>query len=133
MIALDTNVLVRFIVNDDAEQSGLARAALANLSVREPGFICREVTVEFVSVLERHYKFSRAQIAEVLQDLLASENIVVESDDDVAVAARGYRSGGAGFADRMILLAARRSGSTAVATFDRKLARLNGATLLQSL
>ena len=72
MIALDTNVLVRFLVNDDAHQAQAARDLLANLTADNPGFICREVTVELSWVLERHYGFSRDQIASVFEELIAS-------------------------------------------------------------
>ncbi len=53
MIAIDTNVLVRYLVCGDAEQAEAARVLLAELSPERPGFICREVTIEIVWVLER--------------------------------------------------------------------------------
>jgi len=59
MIALDTNVLVRYLVRDDAEQAEAARALLESLTTDRPGYVCREVAVELVWVLERAYGFSR--------------------------------------------------------------------------
>ena len=55
MIGLDTNVLVRYLVRDDAEQAEAARSLLESLTVDSPGYVCREVTVEVVWVLERRY------------------------------------------------------------------------------
>ena len=105
MIALDTNVLVRYLVDDDATQSGAARALIAELTLESPGFVCREVLVELVWVLERAYGFPRDRIASVLESLFATAVLRIETADDVVRAAYGYRRGGAEFADRMIAAA----------------------------
>ena len=57
MIALDTGVLVRYLVGDHAEQSGAARRVAGTLTSEKPGYVCREVLVELVRVLERPYGF----------------------------------------------------------------------------
>ena len=67
MIALEANVLVRYLVADNAAQTEAASALLSGLSPENPGFVCREVAVELVWVLERAYGFSRDQIAAVLE------------------------------------------------------------------
>ena len=130
MIALDTNVLVRFLVNDDPRQSAAARALLAELTADRPGFVCREVAVELSWVLDRAYGFSRNRIATVLEELVGTEELQFEAADDVIRSADGYRRGGAGFADQMIVAAARRSGADSFHTFDRQTAQLRGAALL---
>ncbi len=130
MIALDTNVLVRYLVRDDTVQAEAARSLLESLTVDRPGYVCREVVVELIWVLERAYGHSRDRIAAVLEELVATEEIVVEADGDVARAAFRYRAGGAGFSDLMILAAAERSGAHPLYTFDRKAARLAGVRLL---
>ena len=89
MIALDTNVLVRFLVNDDFEQASAARALLESLSNRNRGFVCREVAVELAWVLDQAYKFSRDQIAGVFEDLVASAELEFEAAEDVVRAADG--------------------------------------------
>lgn len=131
MIALDTNVVVRYLVGDDLEQAESARVLMESLTVERPGFVCREVTVELVWVLERSYRFPRERVATVLEELVATEELVIESAGDVAQAAFRYRAGGAGFSDLMVLAAARRSGAGPLYTFDRKTSRLKGATLLR--
>ena len=130
MIALDTNVLVRFLVRDDEAQAESARSLLASLSAEQSGFVCREVTLELVSVLERAYGFTRNQIADVLEQLVSTEALVVEAAADIAQAAYRYGTGDAGFSDLMILAAAERSRALPLYTFDQKAARLEGVTLL---
>ena len=130
MIALDTNVLARYLVGDDAKQAEAARELLESLTADRPGYVCREVTVELVWVLERAYGFSRDQIATILEALVATEGLVIEAADDVARAAFRYRASGVGFSDLMILAAAERSGAHPLYTFDQKAARLEGVTLL---
>ena len=63
MIALDTNVLVRYLVDDDAEQALAARTLLEGLAAERTAFICREVMLELVWVLERTYRLPRERIA----------------------------------------------------------------------
>ena len=130
MIAIDTNVLVRFLVRDDAEQAEAASALLEDLTPEQPGYICREVAIEVPWVLERSYRFPRGEIAEALLALLASDDLVFEAADDVARVASQYDQGGPGFSDRMILAAAVRAGAAPLHTFDRRLAREPGAELV---
>ncbi len=130
MIALDTNVLVRYLVRDDAEQAEAARTLLESLTAGRPGYVCREVTVELAWVLERAYGYSCDRIATILEELVATDGLVVEAADDVARAAFRYRAGGSGFSDLMILAAAKRSGAHPLYTFDQKAARLEGVSLL---
>ena len=130
-MALDTNVMVRYLVRDDAAQAEAARSLLEGLSADRPGFICREVIVEVAWVLERAYRFSRTQISDVLVELSATDSLVVEAADDVARAALQYRQGGPGFADLMILAAAARTEATPLYTLDRALGKAEGAALVE--
>ncbi len=131
MIGLDTNILVRFLTQDDPEQARLASAAMAQLTRDRPGLIGREVLIELVWVLERSYKFSRSQIAAVISGLLATSDLVVEGADGVADCLGLYELEGFGFADLMIRAAARRLGAATVLTFDRKAAALEGNVMLR--
>ncbi len=131
MIALDTNVLARYLVRDDERQAESARALLESLTTERTGYACREVVVELVWVLERAYGVSRERIAAILQELVATQSLVVEAAHDVARAAFRYQAGGPGFSDLMILAAAERSGARPLYTFDRKAARLEGVELLR--
>jgi predicted nucleic-acid-binding protein len=132
VIALDTNVLVRFLVQDDPTQGQAAAELVDGLTEQEPGYICREVIVELVWVLERAYKMTRAQIAPAVEGLLTSREFVVEDGDRVGLGLARYGSGGAGFSDRMILLASVDADCACLATFDKALARDQGVQLLKS-
>ena len=130
MITLDTNILVRYLVRDDEKQAVAARTLLESLTIDQPGFVCREVIVELVWVLERSYQCSRDRIAIVLEQLATTESLVVEAGNDVIRAASRYRSGVSGFSDLMILSAAERSQAHLLYTFDQKAAQLEGVELL---
>ena len=130
MIALDTNVLVRFLTQDDAEQAQLASSLISGLTSDDPGFVCREVLVELVWVLERAYKYPRADIAGALAGLLAAPELVIEAADYVADAPHLYENKGYGFSDLMIRQAAKRSGSHRLVSFDKKAAQLDAVDWL---
>lgn len=130
MIALDTNVVVRFLVQDDPAQARVAAAVMDGLRDDAPGFVGREVLVELVWVLGRAYGFGRAEIAAALDGLLSATELVIEDADDVGLAVDRYRSAGHGFADLMIAAAACRAGAAELVTFDRKASRLAGVRLL---
>ena len=127
---LDTNVLVRFLVQDDAEQGKAAQDLLATFTAGEPGFVCREVLIELVWVLERAYALPRGDIARALNGLLEACELVIEAADRAAIAVDRYRKGGPGFADQMIALAGQGGGCRETVTFDRKAAGLSGMRLL---
>ena len=129
MIALDSNVLLRYLVGDVPEQEEAARSLIDSLTPDHPGFICREVVQEIAWVLERTYRLTRPQVAESLLQFTYSDTIAVENNDDVATALDRYGQGGVGLTDLMVLAAAWRVGALPLHTFDRALARLAGATL----
>ncbi len=130
MKALDTNVIVRYLVNDDPQQAQAACALFDTFTVENPGLICREVVVELSRVLRRAYGFSRKQIATVLEELVATAELHVEAADDVMRAAVEYRSGGAGFSDQMIAAATKRFNNSTLYTFDKQVSQLAGVVLL---
>ncbi len=130
MIAIDTNVLVRFLTRDDPEQAARVRALFATLSAENPALVCREVVLELVWVLGYSYNFSRAEIAGALEGVLAAVELDVEDADVVSSALRDYVSEAAYFADLMILGTTRKHGATPLITFDTKAARLNGVELV---
>ena len=96
MIALDTNVLARYLVRDNTEQAEAARSLLESLTADLPGYVCREVTVELAWVLKRAYGYSRDQIATVLEELVATEGS--GADRIVGAIRPGVRRGDAAYA-----------------------------------
>jgi predicted nucleic-acid-binding protein len=132
LIALDTNILVQYLVREHSDQWELATDLIRALTIENPGFISREVALETVWVLHRVYRYSRNQIAATILHLIATEGITTEAADDVSLAINRFGQGVPDFADLMILAAARRNGASAVFTFDRRFSRLAGVRLVES-
>lgn len=130
MTGLDTNVVIRYLTQDDTQQSARANALIDGLSEDAPGFIAREVLVEIVWVLERSYKARQSEIVAAIEGLLSARELIVEASDRAGHALALYRDDVAGFADAMIALAAIEAGSSKLITFDRKAARIPGVELL---
>ena len=130
MIALDTNVLVRFLTQDDDVQFQVAADLIEGCTRDVPGYVCREVMIELVWVLERAYKYSREEIADALLRIVTASQLSVENAQDIASIVNLYRDEGYDFADLMIRQAAQRTESRILKTFDQKLARLDGVELL---
>jgi predicted nucleic-acid-binding protein len=129
MIGVDTNVLVRYLVQDDPGQSAAASALFESFSAESPGYLSVTVLVETFWVLKRAYKVSPADLASVLSDLASSEEIVVEQLDLVRQAAR-QAAEGHDLADAFIALSALARGCDYTATFDQRASALGGMKLL---
>lgn len=127
MIGLDTNVLVRFLVEDDPEQSRLAGDLIDAASARGRSmFIADIVMCETVWVLSAAYGFRRVEIADVLDRLLRARSMVFESSDRLASALGSYRKGQGDFADYLIQRQAHAHGAEALVTFDKALLKHAG-------
>jgi len=122
VIALDTNVLVRFLVEDDPVQTERARALLQRtIESNSSCYVSDIVMCEIVWVLERSYKFRRSDISQVLERLLQAKGLTFFSAERLASALESYNKGRGGFADYLIREHARTRGCEAVATFEKKL------------
>lgn len=130
MIGLDTNVLVRYVMQDDARQSPRATRLIEDLSAEEPGFVPVVALMELVWVLAGSYGLARAQVAAVLETLLRSKELVVDRADLVAQALGRYASGGADFADALIERIASSAGCSATMTFDTGAVKTASMTLV---
>jgi predicted nucleic-acid-binding protein len=127
MIALDTNILVRYLTQDDPTQARLATELIERrISARNPGFISLVAMVEMVGVLERAYRLSAADIATAIERLLQATELTVENEQDVFTAMSLLKEGSSSFADALIVTAGRRAGCAFTATFDRRALRLPG-------
>jgi len=124
MIGLDTNVIVRYLVQDDARQSAVANAFVENtLDAARPGFIGPIVLCELVWVLEDAYGYRREQIADALHRLFEVDRFQFEDAELAWRALDAYRAG-VDFSDALIALANERAGCEYTASFDRRAARL---------
>ena len=132
MIALDTNIVMRLLVRDDLSQAEAAERLISGFTPENRGFICREVMMELIWVLERVYEHSKTDIGETVLELISSADLEIENHEAVTRCLYRYMRGGADFAGLMILAAADHRRATPLHTFDRKLARLEGATLIET-
>lgn len=131
MKGVDTNVLLRFLLNDDPAQSAQARA-LVEAETASGGelFINRAVLCETVWVLRRAYRMDKATIAAMLDALLSSEGFRIEDHDAALAALAAWRAGIADFPDALIGHSNHVRGCTVTVTFDRRAARLDAFDLL---
>ena len=132
MIGLDTNVLVRYIAQDDPRQSAQAGRLIEALSVDEPGYVSMVALAELVWVLDDVYAMSRGELYEVVQKLLEADSMVVQSSPMVWQALSDFRSGNAGLADHLIHRAGLAAGCSETVTFDRKAALSAGMKLVSA-
>lgn len=122
MIGLDTNVLVRYLVQDDPEQSARATAAIENaIEAGERLHLNPIVLCELVWVLSGTYRVRRGEVADTLERLLETDGLEVEHKDRVRAALERYRAGRADFADYLIGRTNGDGGCTHTLTFDRAL------------
>jgi predicted nucleic-acid-binding protein len=115
MLAVDTNVIIRYLTRDDAEQFARASALIR----REEVFVCTTVLLECEWVLRRAYRYSRDRIAEALRSIAGLPHVMLE-DPALALEALDWMEGGMDFADALHL--AKAAGCEAFISFDRQLA-----------
>ena len=124
MIGLDTNVLVRYIVQDDAEQAEAAERLIeGRCTAQSPGYVGIPVLAELVWVLVSAYRYERPLVASVIRQLLRTAEFLVENRESAWSALREFEAGGADFADCLIGHRNRAQGCELTFTFDRSAAR----------
>ena len=131
MIGLDTNVLVRYVMQDDAKQAAQATKLVESFSADDPGFVSIVSIVELGWVLSSSYGLTRAQVAEGLDALLRTKEIIVDRAEHVIKALRVFKSGSADFADCLIASGSTAAGCSATMTFDQRAAKSAGMTLIR--
>lgn len=131
MIGLDTNVLVRYVAQDDPKQSPAATKLIESLTVEAPGFVSVVSVVELVWVLSGCYGSTKSEICEVLETLLRTKELVVAQADTVWKALRMFREGKADFADCLIERSANEAGCGHTVTFDHSAAKACGMQLIR--
>jgi predicted nucleic-acid-binding protein len=130
MIGLDTNVLVRYIAQDDPKQSPQATRLIESLTADTCGYVSVVSVVELVWVLTDCYALPKGELCAVLETLLRTKEIVVEHADTVWQALRSFKSGKADFAACLIERSAKEAGCDYTATFDRDAAKHGGMRLV---
>jgi predicted nucleic-acid-binding protein len=131
MIGLDTNVLVRYLAQDDAVQSSKANALVDSLTADDPGYVTQVALIEVVWVLGSLYAAERGDIAKIVETLLRTRELVIESAETVWKALRHFASSKADFADCLIERACHDAKCEYTATFDAKAAKTAGLRLIK--
>jgi predicted nucleic-acid-binding protein len=126
MIGLDTNVLVRYLTQDDPIQSAKAAVFERSLSAKNPGFVSIVAMVEMVWVLDRAYGLDAQKIAAVIERMLQASELVVENEQEVFTAMMALKKGHGSFADAMIAELGAKAGCSRTLTFDQRALRLRG-------
>ena len=130
MIGLDTNVLVRYITQDDAKQAAKATKLIESFTADEPGFVSLVAVVELVRVLSSSYELDRGQISQALEVLLRSKQLMVDQAEHVVRALRVYSVGNADFSDCLIERTAAAAGCAQTMTFDVAASKAAGMSLI---
>ncbi len=130
MIGIDTNILVRYIMQDDVGQARAANRFVDSLSAEAPGFVPIVVIVELAWVLGSAYGLDRAQLMSAITGILSTKELVAEQPEIVWKAVRAFEADGADFADCLIAQTAMAAGCSGVMTFDRGAATRAGMSLL---
>lgn len=131
MIGLDTNVLIRYLTQDDPVQSAKATDIFERrLTLKSPGFVSIVAMVETVWVLDRAYGLTTQEIATAVERLLQIEVLTIEDEQEVFTAMVALKQGRGSFADALVAELGARAGCTRTLTFDHKALRLSGFELV---
>jgi predicted nucleic-acid-binding protein len=131
MPALDTNVLVRYIVQDDAAQLAAAKRLISRcLAEGSTLFVPVTVVLELEWVLRASFEFDKGDVLMTLSSLFSAAELIFESERALEVALHLFRKGSADFADCLHVALATQAGEQPLWTFDKGAAKLGGAQLL---
>ena len=132
MPALDTNVLVRYVVRDDEAQLSAARRLIRKCVDEGLAlFVPVTVTLELEWVLRSSFEYTKDEVMAALSSLFSAAELTFESERALEVALQLYRTGTAGFADCLHVALAAQAGEPPLWTFDKSASRIAGAQLLR--
>lgn len=131
-IGIDTNILIRFITNDDPDQADLVEALFESLQKENATFLVNEVVLaELDWVLTHVYKYSKEGFLKTINQLFETENIAFHNPHLVKKACKLYTHSGADFSDCYISVINNNFGCKTTYTFDKQASQLSSFTLLE--
>jgi predicted nucleic-acid-binding protein len=132
VIGLDTNVIVRYLAQDDLRQAAAAtRLIEGSLSAQARGFVSIVTLAEVVWVMSSNYRAARAAVADIVEGLLTAPQLAIEKADVIWRALRAFRDSKADFSDAVIVELGRDAGCSKTVTFDRQAAAHPGFEALR--
>lgn len=126
MIGLDTNVLVRFIAQDDVKQSSRASQLMSSLTTDNPGFISQVSLVELVWVMQSCYKATKSEVVAILETLFSTRELLVENAETAIQALNVFAKSKADFSHCLIERSAHKAGCDHCVSFDSKAIKTAG-------
>ena len=121
MIGLDTNILIRYLTQDDPEQFKLAEYIIeTKLNSKNQGFISLIVLIEVVWVLKTCYQQSKTDLCHIIESLLTTKQLVIETSDHAYKALRQWQNGNGDYSDAIIAILSQENGCAYTLTFDKK-------------
>ena len=132
MIGLDTNILIRFAMQDNPQQSIAVSSLLDQLTIEKPGYISIGTLLELVWVLRSRYRVPKHEILIVLQQFLRTSTLRLQHEPEVARALATWEVGPGSFSDLLIAELNAAAGCSTTFTFDKEASRLPGFSLLTS-
>jgi predicted nucleic-acid-binding protein len=130
--SIDTNVLVRLVIKDDAQQFAVVQKVLTQYAKRlQTLLVPVTVVLEFEWVLRTHYRIGKLDFIRTLNALLASIELVFEAEDALEQSLLTYEEGSADFSDCLHIAMCQKAVALPFLTFDSKASKVEGAKLLR--
>jgi len=121
LIGLDTNIIIRYLTQDDTEQSIRAtRIIEEELTSLNTGFISLIVLIEVVWVLKSCYKQNKPELCKIVESLLTTKQLSIEKAEYAYKALRLWQKGNGDFSDALISILSLEIGCKYTLTFDKK-------------
>lgn len=132
-IVIDTNLLIRYLVNDDVRKAQIVDTLLKKAGKGDVHILMPSIVVaELVWVLESFYKMETAEIADLVDSILNTPGLTVSDDPIVRSALKRYRTKGVDLVDAWIAAYAQDKGAHEIHTFDKKHFKgIDGVTVVQ--
>jgi len=132
LIGLDTNVLVRYLAQDEKTQSAKASQFIeTQITNDNPGYINHIVLIETVWVLESCYELSKPSIVNVIQQLASTKQLLLQDSEVLLKALRLYSTSNIDYPDALLVLINAHNGCETTITFDKKAGKIKQFTLLK--
>ena len=131
MKGIDTNILIRYLTQDDPIQSPKATEIIERgLTPERPGFVSLVTVAEVVWVLGSVYALADREIADTVERMLQADTLMLQNEQQIFTAMVALKEGWGGFADALIAALGVWAGCESTLTFDKKALRLAGFELL---